>query len=98
MHGNTFTADDGRKTRHFDDVLAEVSGFFAAHRFVGTNPGGVHLELTGDDVTECLGGGAELATADLGERYETMCDPRLNGTQSIDLAFRLAEFLRNGHS
>lgn len=97
MHGNTFTTDDGQKTRHFDDVLAEVSGFFAAHRFVGTNPGGVHLELTGDDVTECLGGGADVVTADLGHRYETMCDPRLNGQQSVDLAFRLAEFLRNGH-
>ena len=77
-------------------MLAEVSGFFAAHRFVGTNPGGVHLELTGDDVTECLGGGADVRTADLENRYETMCDPRLNGTQSIDLAFRLAEFLRTG--
>ena len=96
MHGNTFTADDGRKTRHFDDVLAEVSGFFAAHRFTGTHPGGVHLELTGDDVTECLGGGAAVETADLGSRYETMCDPRLNGSQSLDLAFRLAELLRNG--
>ena len=96
MHGNTFTADDGRKTRHFEDVLAEVSGFFAAHRYVGTHPGGVHLELTGDDVTECLGGGAEVATSNLGDRYETMCDPRLNGSQSIELAFRLAELLRNG--
>jgi 3-deoxy-7-phosphoheptulonate synthase len=96
MHGNTFTADDGRKTRHFEDVLAEVSGFFAAHRFTGTHPGGVHLELTGDDVTECLGGGAEVVTADLGSRYETMCDPRLNGSQSVDLAFRVAELLRNG--
>jgi len=95
MHGNTFTADDGHKTRHFDDVLAEVSGFFAAHRFAGTNPGGVHLELTGDDVTECLGGGAEVVTEDLSSRYETMCDPRLNGSQSIDLAFRLAELLRD---
>jgi 3-deoxy-7-phosphoheptulonate synthase len=96
MHGNTFTADDGRKTRHFEDVLAEVSGFFAAHRYVGTHPGGVHLELTGDDVTECLGGGAEVATSNLGDRYETMCDPRLNGSQSIELAFRLAELLRDG--
>ena len=96
MHANTFTADNGRKTRHFDDVLAEVSGFFAAHRYVGTTPGGVHLELTGDDVTECLGGGAELAVDDLGDRYETMCDPRLNGSQSVDLAFRLAELFRDG--
>jgi 3-deoxy-7-phosphoheptulonate synthase len=94
MHGNTFTTDDGHKTRHFEDVLAEVSGFFAAHRFAGTNPGGVHLELTGDDVTECLGGGAEVLTEDLSSRYETMCDPRLNGSQSVDLAFRLAELLR----
>jgi 3-deoxy-7-phosphoheptulonate synthase len=96
MHGNTFTADDGRKTRHFEDVLAEVSGFFAAPRYAGTHPGGVHLELTGDDVTECLGGGAEVVTADLASRYETMCDPRLNGSQSVDLAFRVAELLRNG--
>jgi 3-deoxy-7-phosphoheptulonate synthase len=96
MHGNTFTADDGRKTRHFEDVLAEVSGFFAAHRYAGTHPGGVHLELTGDDVTECLGGGAEVVTADLASRYETMCDPRLNGSQSVDLAFRVAELLRDG--
>lgn len=98
MHGNTFTADDGRKTRHFEDVLAEVSGFFAAHRYTGTHPGGVHLELTGDDVTECLGGGSDLVTADLADRYETMCDPRLNGSQSIDLAFRLGELLRNGNN
>ena len=98
MHGNTFPADDGRKTRHFEDVLAEVSGFFAAHRYTGTHPGGVHLELTGDDVTECLGGGSDLVTADLADRYETMCDPRLNGSQSIDLAFRLGELLRNGNN
>ena len=66
------------------------------HRSEGTHPGGVHLELTGDNVTECLGGGAEVADSDLEERYETMCDPRLNGSQSIDLAFRVAELLRNG--
>ncbi|HJL89964.1 MAG TPA: 3-deoxy-7-phosphoheptulonate synthase, partial [Acidimicrobiales bacterium] len=87
-------AEDAQTPRHFEDVLAEVSGFFAAHRFAGTNPGGVHLELTGDDVTECLGGGAEVLTEDLSSRYETMCDPRLNGSQSVDLAFRLAELLR----
>ncbi len=96
MHANTFTAEGGRKTRHFEDVLTEVSGFFAVHRSEGTHPGGVHLELTGDDVTECLGGGAEVVDSDLDERYETMCDPRLNGSQSIDLAFRVAELLRNG--
>ena len=96
MHANTFTAEGGRKTRHFEDVLTEVSGFFAVHRSEGTHPGGVHLELTGDNVTECLGGGTEVVDSDLEERYETMCDPRLNGSQSVDLAFRVAELLRNG--
>ncbi len=93
MHGNTFTSDSGHKTRHFDDVLAEVSGFFEAHRKVGTWPGGIHVELTGDDVTECLGGAAEINDADLGKRYETMCDPRLNARQGVDLAFRVSELL-----
>jgi 3-deoxy-7-phosphoheptulonate synthase len=93
MHGNTFTSDTGRKTRHFDDVLAEIAGFFAAHWAEGTWPGGVHIELTGDDVTECLGGGDALSHADLDDRYETICDPRLNGKQSIDLAFQVAELL-----
>ncbi|MSW55947.1 MAG: 3-deoxy-7-phosphoheptulonate synthase class II [Actinobacteria bacterium] len=94
MHGNTFTAPSGRKTRHFDAVLAEIAGFFAAHRSVGTWPGGVHIELTGDNVTECLGGAEEILDADLGTRYETMCDPRLNARQSLDLAFRVAELLQ----
>ena len=94
MHGNTFTAPSGRKTRHFDAVLGEIAGFFAAHREVGTWPGGVHIELTGEDVTECLGGAEEILDADLGTRYETMCDPRLNGRQSLDLAFRVAELLQ----
>jgi 3-deoxy-7-phosphoheptulonate synthase len=94
MHGNTFTATGGRKTRHFEDVLTEISGFFAAHRAEGTWPGGVHIELTGDDVTECLGGSSEILDAHLDERYETMCDPRLNARQSLDLAFRVAELLR----
>ena len=94
MHGNTFTAPSGRKTRHFDAVIAEIAGFFAAHRASGTWPGGVHIELTGDDVTECLGGAEEILDADLGTRYETMCDPRLNGRQSLDLAFRVAELLQ----
>jgi 3-deoxy-7-phosphoheptulonate synthase len=94
MHANTFTAPSGRKTRHFDAVLAEIAGFFAAHREAGTWPGGVHIELTGDDVTECLGGAEEILDADLGTRYETMCDPRLNARQSLDLAFRVAELLQ----
>jgi 3-deoxy-7-phosphoheptulonate synthase len=94
MHGNTFTSTTGRKTRDFDDVLAEISGFFAAHAAEGTIPGGVHIELTGDDVTECLGGSDTILDAQLDERYETMCDPRLNARQSLDLAFQVAELLR----
>ena len=94
MHGNTFTSDTGRKTRDFDVIISEIAGFFAAHKAEGTWPGGVHVELTGDDVTECLGGAEELGHADLDDRYETMCDPRLNGRQSLDLAFRVAELLR----
>jgi 3-deoxy-7-phosphoheptulonate synthase len=94
MHGNTFTAPSGRKTRHFDAVLAEVNGFFDAHTSVGTWAGGIHVELTGDDVTECLGGGQDVSDEDLGLRYETMCDPRLNGAQGLDLAFRVADHLR----
>jgi 3-deoxy-7-phosphoheptulonate synthase len=94
MHGNTFTSSGGRKTRHFDDILAEIAGFFAAHRDAGTWPGGVHVELTSDDVTECLGGGNEILDDHLGLRYETICDPRLNGRQSLDLAFRVSELLQ----
>jgi 3-deoxy-7-phosphoheptulonate synthase len=94
MHGNTFTAPNGLKTRHLDAVLAEITGFFRAHAVAETWPGGVHIELTGDDVTECLGGAEEILQTDLDTRYETMCDPRLNGRQSLDLAFRVAELLR----
>ena len=94
MHGNTFTAPCGRKTRHFDDVVREIAGLLRRPPAPGTWPGGVHVELTGDDVTECLGGAEDLVDADLGTRYETMCDPRLNGRQSLDLAFRVAELLR----
>ncbi|QGG95689.1 class II 3-deoxy-7-phosphoheptulonate synthase [Actinomarinicola tropica] len=94
MHGNTFTSESGHKTRHLEDVLAEISGFFAAHRAEGTWPGGVHIELTGDDVTECLGGSTEVLADHLDTRYETVCDPRLNGRQSLDLAFRVSELLR----
>ena len=78
MHGNTFEASSGYKTRRFDDVLDEVQGFFEVHRSLGTYPGGIHVELTGDDVTECVGGGDEIDEVDLHQRYETVCDPRLN--------------------
>ena len=91
MHGNTFTSESGHKTRHFDSVMAEMGAFFDAHHQVGTVPGGIHVELTGEDVTECLGGADQIT--DLGERYETMCDPRLNARQSIELAFQAAELL-----
>ncbi len=94
MHGNTFEASSGYKTRRFDDVIEEVQGFFDVHRSLGTWPGGVHVELTGDDVTECVGGGEELAEIDLGSRYESVCDPRLNRVQSLELAFLVAEMLR----
>jgi 3-deoxy-7-phosphoheptulonate synthase len=95
MHGNTFTAPSGRKTRHFDDIVREISGFVRAHRAEGTWPGGIHVELTGENVTECLGGGDELVDADLGGRYETICDPRLNARQGVDLAFRVAELVQD---
>ena len=94
MHGNTFTVDGGRKTRRFDDIFAELKGFFAAHRETGTWPGGVHLELTGEDVTECLGGVEDIVEGQLNQRYVTTCDPRLNARQSLDLAFSVAELLR----
>jgi 3-deoxy-7-phosphoheptulonate synthase len=94
MHGNTFEASSGYKTRRFDDVIAEVQGFFDVHRSLGTWPGGIHVELTGDDVTECVGGGEELLEIDLGSRYESVCDPRLNRVQSLELAFLVAEMLR----
>lgn len=93
MHGNTFTAPGGRKTRDFDDIVAEIGGFVRAHRAEGTWPGGIHVELTGDDVTECLGGAEQLSDSQLDDRYETVCDPRLNGRQSVDLAFRVAELI-----
>jgi len=94
MHGNTFEAPSGHKTRRFDDVLDEVAGFFEVHRSLGTHPGGIHIEFTGDDVTECVGGGQEIVEEDLHQRYETACDPRLNRSQSLDLAFMVAEMYR----
>ena len=93
MHGNTFETPDGYKTRRFDDVIDEVRGYFEVHHGLGTWPGGLHVELTGDDVTECVGGGGQLMEADLSCRYETACDPRLNRMQSLELAFMVAEML-----
>jgi 3-deoxy-7-phosphoheptulonate synthase len=93
MHGNTFSTPNGRKTRHFDDIVGEIAGFVRAHRAEGTWPGGIHVELTGENVTECLGGADAVSDTDLDDRYETMCDPRLNGRQSLDLAFRVAELI-----
>ena len=94
MHGNTFTSSSGHKTRHLDDVLTELSRFFSVHRSLGTWAGGIHIELTGGNVTECLGGADKLSDDDLHLRYETMCDPRLNASQSLELAFLAAEQLR----
>ena len=95
MHANTFSAPNGRKTRHFDDIIREITGFVRAHRAEGTWPGGIHIELTGENVTECLGGSQLLDNDDLDTRYETVCDPRLNARQSLDLAFRIAELIRS---
>jgi len=93
MHGNTVTTPSGYKTRHFDDVIDEVQGFFEVHEELGTVPGGLHIELTGDDVTECVGGAEEIDETDLATRYETLCDPRLNHQQSLELSFLVAEML-----
>ena len=93
MHGNTREAASGHKTRLFDDVVTEVEGFFEVHRNLGTIPGGIHIELTGDDVTECVGGTGGVLEGNLGDRYETACDPRLNREQSLELAFLVADML-----
>jgi 3-deoxy-7-phosphoheptulonate synthase len=93
MHGNGLTTPTGYKTRRFDDVVDEVKGFFEAHRAAGTHPGGIHIELTGDDVTECLGGSEQIDEATLATKYESLCDPRLNHMQSLELAFLVAEEL-----
>ena len=93
MHGNTYEVANGYKTRNFDDVIDEARGFFEVHRALGTWPGGLHIELTGDDVTECVGGGAQLSADDLVSRYESVCDPRLNREQALELAFLVAGML-----
>jgi 3-deoxy-7-phosphoheptulonate synthase len=96
MHGNTYTSVHGHKTRDLESIIGEIEGFVRAHRAEGTWPGGIHVELTGEDVTECIGGADKLIDSDLAARYETVCDPRLNGRQSLELAFRTAELIRNG--
>jgi 3-deoxy-7-phosphoheptulonate synthase len=91
MHGNVIKADNGYKTRPFERILSEVKGFFAVHRAEGTHAGGIHIEMTGRDVTECTGGAVAITQEGLADRYHTHCDPRLNAAQSIELAFLLAE-------
>jgi len=98
MHGNTVTAAGGLKTRPFDSIVSEVERFFAVHRAEGTCPGGVHIEMTGQNVTECTGGATRISEADLARQYDTGCDPRLNAGQALELAFRLAEHLREGRA
>jgi 3-deoxy-7-phosphoheptulonate synthase len=93
MHGNGFESPTGYKTRQFDDIVEEIRGFFEVHQSLGTVPGGVHLELTGSDVTECLGGIEQIDEAALATRYESVCDPRLNHQQSLEVAFLVAEML-----
>ena len=95
MHANTFTSESGRKTRDFNVVCAEIDGFVKAHHAEGTWPGGIHVELTGDNVTECVGGTDNILDSQLDDRYQTVCDPRLNARQSLDLAFFVAEILRS---
>ena len=94
MHGNTISAESGYKTRPFDRILTEVQDFFAVHRAEGTHPGGIHVEMTGDNVTECTGGAVAISDAELSNRYHTHCDPRLNADQSLELAFLVAELMQ----
>jgi 3-deoxy-7-phosphoheptulonate synthase len=95
MHANVFKTASGLKTRHFDSIMSEIEQFFVACREEGAWPGGVHLEYTGEDVTECLGGSEAVLEEQLNHRYETLCDPRLNARQSLDVAFRVAELMRS---
>ena len=94
MHGNTEESPSGHKTRHFDRIMDEVEGFFEVHQQLGTHPGGIHVEHTGEDVTECLGGAQMITHSELSSRYETACDPRLNTQQALELAFLVVEMLR----
>merc|ERR1711991_769058 len=94
VHGNTYKTANGYKTRNFDDIREELRAFFDVHEEMGSHPGGVHLEMTGEDVTECVGGVQGLEENDLPGRYNTACDPRLNGVQALQLAFLIAERMR----
>lgn len=98
MHSNTVASANGYKTRHFDKILEEVQAFFDVHEEEGTYPGGVHFEMTGQDVTECVGGAQAITEARLSDRYDTLCDPRLNASQALELAFLLAEILKEGRT
>lgn len=95
MHGNTFKADNGLKTRSWSRIMTEVRGFFAVHEAEGTKAGGLHFEMTGKEVTECVGGTRDLKQADLSRCYESLCDPRLNHSQALEMAFEAAEILRS---
>lgn len=97
MHGNTIKAANDYKTREFDNVVKEVKNFFDIHKAEGTIAGGIHLEMTGKDVTECVGGGQEISEEDLGSRYHTHCDPRLNASQALELSFLIADNLKEAN-
>ncbi len=94
MHGNTIKSSSGYKTRPFDYILGEVRGFFEVHKTEGTHPGGIHIEMTGQDVTECVGGADAIADEDLSSRYHTHCDPRMNANQALELAFLISDELK----
>ena len=94
VHGNTRKTENGFKTRDFDNIRAELRAFFDVHEEMGSHPGGVHLEMTGEDVTECTGGVSDVTEDTLGDRYNTYCDPRLNGSQALEIAFLIAERMR----
>jgi 3-deoxy-7-phosphoheptulonate synthase len=94
MHGNTFITSAGHKTRNIEDILSDLRSFFALHRAEGTIPGGVHLEFTGENVTECIGGARSIQDTQLGKRYLTTCDPRMNAEQRLEFAFQIAEMIR----
>jgi 3-deoxy-7-phosphoheptulonate synthase len=98
MHGNTIKSSNGYKTRKFEDILSEVKSFFRIHHELGSIAGGVHFEMTGQDVTECLGGNQEISELNLSDRYHTHCDPRLNSSQSVEIAFIIASELANSLS